>query len=108
MIWIYSTCMHLAQECQILALKQVIHEVIFVFVVVAFFPLVQISIQEEYTGAYFSKSKSLIARLNFQYHGGMISFYEPHCIHSWRASRANYLEESSKNIGRYYELNRLQ
>ena len=45
--------MHLAQECQILALNQVIHEVIFVFVVVvvAFFPLVQISIQEEYTGA---------------------------------------------------------
>ena len=43
--------MHLAQECQILALRQVIHEVIFVFVVVAFFPLVQISIQEEYTGA---------------------------------------------------------
>ena len=51
MIWIPSTCIHLAQECQILALKQVIHEVIFVFVVVAFFSLVQISIQEEYTGA---------------------------------------------------------
>ena len=51
MIWIHSTCMHLAQECQILALSQVIHKVIFVFVVVAFFPLVQISIQEEYTGA---------------------------------------------------------
>ena len=51
MIWIHSTCVQLAQECQILALNQVIHEVIFVFVVVAFFPLVQISIQEEYTGA---------------------------------------------------------
>ena len=51
MTWIHSTCMHLAQECQILALNQVIHEVIFVFVVVAFFPLVQVSIQKEYPGA---------------------------------------------------------
>ena len=51
MIWIHSTCVQLGQECQILTLNHVIHEVIFVFVVVAFFPLVQISIQEEYKGA---------------------------------------------------------
>ena len=50
MIWIHSMCVQLAQECQILGLNQVIHEVIFVVVVVAFSPLVQISIQEEYTG----------------------------------------------------------
>ena len=50
MIWIHSTCVQLAQECQIVGFNQVIHEVIFDFVVVAFFPLVQIIIQEEYTG----------------------------------------------------------
>ena len=96
-------CKQLAQEYQILVLNQVIHEVIFLFVVVAFFPLVQIGIHRRVI----LKIEISDCTVKFAVSWRDI-FYEPHCIHSWRASRASYLEESSENIGRYYGLNRLQ